>query len=152
MKRFDFKLEPLLKYRKYQERLAQQKTAKAHMDVQDCEMQISRLLYARSENVRNMDQIVDQGVSAVEFKRYYQYQDAVENSIQQEIVRKRQLQRILNEKLTELKQKSVEKKAMETYREKRRYQYSQEMIRNEQKTMDDILSVKTARKISHETR
>ncbi len=151
MKRFHFKLEPLLKYRKYQERLAQQKTAKAHMDVQDCEMQISGLLYARSENVRNMDQIVDQGVSAVEFKRYYQYQDAVENSIQQEIVRKRQLQRILNEKLTELKQKSVEKKAMETYREKRRYQYSQEMIKNEQKTMDDILSVKTARKIFHET-
>ena len=47
MKKFKFRLEPLLNYRKYLERIAQQRTAKAQLDVKDCEKQVSFRLDAQ---------------------------------------------------------------------------------------------------------
>ncbi len=151
MKKFDFRLQPLLKYRQYLERVAQQKTAKAHMDVKNCEKQISHFtkVYANS-NDRIKEEVV-KGISAVEFKRYHDYLDSVESTIKEEKLRKNDLKKVLAEKLVELKKKSVDKKAMELYREKLRTAYTQEMIKTEQKDLDEISSMKTARTLSNES-
>ncbi len=151
MKKFEFKLEPLLNYRKYLERIEQQKTAKAHMDVKNCERQISDLNRTKDKNAQNIEQVVNQGVSAAVFRQYYQYHESVESSIKEEKMRKVRLDSILKEKLLALKKKSIDKKAMELYREKLKDIYTQEIIKNEQKEMDEMSSLKTARAISNET-
>ncbi len=145
MKKFKFKLEPLLKYRKYLERIAQQKTAKAHMDVKQCEQEITHLEQTWDHQADKMEIAAKKGVSASQFQQYYQYQVAVENSIVQEKTRKIELDKTLREKLLKLKKKSVDKRAMEIYQDKLKAQYTQEMIQIEQKELDEISTLKTAR-------
>lgn len=151
MKRFEFKLQPLLKYRQYLERIAQQKTAKAIMDVNSCENQISELKRAYDQHADMIEDVVSKGVSAVEFRRHHHYLDAVETSINDEKLKKIELKKLLKEKLLELKEKSVDKKAMELYREKLKTRYTQEIIKIEQNEADEITSLKTARTLSNET-
>jgi flagellar FliJ protein len=151
MKRFEFKLQPLLKYREYLERIAQQNTAKAHMDVKNCEKQILHLKQIWDQNADKIEAIVVNGVSASEFRRYHHYLEAVESGIEDEKSRKIQLKKILKEKLLELKKKSVDKKAMELYREKLKTIYTREVIKIEQKELDEISSLKTARTLPNET-
>ncbi|MBU1345121.1 MAG: flagellar export protein FliJ [Proteobacteria bacterium] len=151
MKRFEFKLQPLLNYRKYLERLAQQKTAKAHMDVTNCEKQIVQLKLSYEQIAQEIEDIMVNGVSASEFKRYHSFLDSVESTIDDETNKKIQLKKILNEKLLALKKKSIDKKAMELYREKLKIKYIQEGIKIDQKEQDEMSSLKTARTISHET-
>ncbi|MBU1196473.1 MAG: flagellar export protein FliJ [Proteobacteria bacterium] len=151
MKKFKFKLDPLLNYRKYQERIAQQKTAKAHLEVKTCEEQIINLDQMKHLNAQNIETIVSKGVSASVFRQYHQYSQSLEGSIKEEKIRKIHLEKILQEKLLELKKKTIDKKAMEIYRKKLRAQYTQEAAADEQKNQDEISSLKTARTISNET-
>jgi len=150
MKRFEFKLQPLLNYRQYLERIAQQNTAKAHMDVKNCEKQILDLKKRYIQNADLIEDIMAEGVSASEFKRYYNYLDSVENSIEDEKSRKVKLNKVLKAKLLELKKKSVDKKAMELYQDKLKAEYTKEIIKLEQKELDEISSLKTARALSNE--
>ncbi len=145
MKRFEFKSQPLLNYRQYLERLAQQNTARAHMDVRLCEKQITDLKQAYVQNADKIETIVTKGIRASKFRQYHQYLDSVENSIEDEKSRKIDLKKNLQKKLLELRKKSVDKKAMELYREKLKADYTQEVIKNEQKELDEISSLKTAR-------
>ncbi|CCK81739.1 flagellar export protein FliJ [Desulfobacula toluolica] len=151
MKRFEFKLQPLLNYRKYLEQVARQNTAKASMDVENCAKQIVYLKQTYDQKVEKIEDIVANGVNAFEFRLHNQYLNAVENSIEDEKSRKIELQKILQEKLLELKKRSVDKKAMELYREKLKHEYTQEVLTIEQKELDEISSIKTARKLSNET-
>lgn len=151
MKKFDFKLQPLLKYRQYLERIARQKAAGAILDVKTCEQQIARLKQTHDQNTRTIEDRVVQGVTALEFRRFHEYLNAVETGMEDERSRKIRLKQILEKKLLELKKKSVDKKAMELYRERLKIQYTQDALKMEQKELDEISSIKTARKISHET-
>lgn len=151
MKRFEFKLQPLLNYRKYLERVARQNTAKASMDVENCEKKITSLQQAYDQKAEKIENLVANGVDASEFRLHHQYLDAVESSMEDEKSRKIELKKVLEEKLLELKKKSIDKKAMELYREKLKDEYAQEVLKTEQKDLDEISSIKTARKLSNET-
>lgn len=151
MKRFEFKLQPVLNFRKYQERIAQQQTAKAQMDLKNCEKNIIHLEQAYEQSADQIEKNVMNGIGAFEFRQYHQYLDSVEGTIEDEKKRKIKLKKKLEEKLQVLKRKSVEKKAMELHREKLKTIYNEEFIKIEQKESDEMSSLKTARKLSNET-
>ena len=148
MKRFQFKLEPLLSYRKYQERLAQQETARAQMDVKACETAIERLKQTHIRQAGDIEDGLKKGLPSSQFKRYYEYLEVVENQIADEKQKKNHLETVLKEKLDILKKKSVDKKAMELYRERHQARYQFQVLQTEQKELDEISSLKTARKLS----
>ena len=151
MKKFQFKLESLLTYRKYLERLAQQDTAKAQMDVKSCETAIRQLEMAFSQQSDQIEDILSKGMAASEFRRFHDYLDGVENQIEDEKKRHIRLRNVLKEKVERLKKKSVDKKAMELYRDRQKTIYTQEVVKLEQKELDEISSLKTARTTSNET-
>ncbi len=151
MKRFQFKLEALLNYRKYLERLAQQDTAKAQMNVKTCEEKILQLKASFDQQSDQIEDILFKGMTASQFRLFHDYLDAVENQIEDENKRKAQLKEILKEKVEKLKKKSVDKKAMELYRDRQKTIYTQDVIKLEQKEIDEISSLKTARTASNET-
>lgn len=152
MKRFQFKLNPLLSYRKYLERLAQQETAKANLDVKTCEKAIAGLKQSRARQADMIADNLQQGMTASEFRRQYDYIDAVEAQINTEKKKKVRLKYVLNEKVKILKKKSVDKKAMELYRDRKKTEYNIKLRQTEQKELDEISSLKTARTLSDETR
>ncbi len=151
MKRFEFKLQPLLNYRKYLEQVARQNTAKASMDIENCKKKIISLKQAYDQKFEKIEDLVANGVNASDFRLHHQYLDAVESSMEDEKSRKIELKKVLEEKLLELKKKSIDKKAMELCREKLKDEYAQEVLKTEQKELDEISSIKTARKLSNET-
>jgi flagellar FliJ protein len=145
MKKFNFKLSGLLKYREYLERVAQQKTSKAHMDVKRSEQEIINLKETWTHQADVMANRVEQGISAVLFQQYYQHLSGVETSIAQEKIRKVQLENTLKKRLAELKKKSMDKRAMEIYKERLKAEYAHGIAQIEQKELDEISTLKTAR-------
>ena len=151
MKKFEFKLQPLLSYRQYLEKIAQQKIASTQMDIKKCEENIIELGHVWDENVDKIEKVVKKGVNATVFRQYQNYLFSVETNLKNEKIRKIELNKILKEKLLVLKKKSIDKKVMELYKKKLKAEYDQEIIKTEQKVLDETVSLKTARRISNET-
>jgi ABC-type branched-subunit amino acid transport system ATPase component len=87
MKKFEFRLEPVLKYRRYLERLAQQETARAHMNLKNCENKIMGLKAEYEAQGNKMENAVLDGVSASEFRAFCQYLWAVESGLEEDYQR-----------------------------------------------------------------
>lgn len=151
MKRFAFRLQPLLNYKAYRERLAQQDTAKAHMDIVNCEKQIADLKARLLATEDSMEKQIEKGVTAAVFQQHYAYVGAVASAIQLEKNRKKDLEKVYQEKLVVLKKRTIEKKTMDRLREKQAIAYGQEILQSEQKDLDEICALKSAREITNDT-
>lgn len=151
MKRFSFRLQSLLDYKGYLERTAQQETAKARMDIVDCDKQIARLKQKLAVSGKQMDNKITKGICAREFKQHQDFLSAMQTGMQEEKNRKHHLEKIWEEKQILLKKRSIEKKSMDHLREKQAREYGQKMLKTEQKELDEISTLKTARGISHDT-
>ncbi|MBA3008844.1 MAG: flagellar export protein FliJ [Proteobacteria bacterium] len=151
MKRFEFKLKALLNFRKHLERMAQQDMAKTVMEIAACEQQIDSLETTHGHSTQQLEQIVEKGVGAKEFKQHQSYIEAVIRMIGEEKEQKFQLDKVLEKKRLALKKRSIDKKAMERLREKQAKAYNQELLVAEQKELDEISSLKKAREISNDT-
>ena len=152
MKRFEFKLQSLLNYRKHLERVAQQDMAKTVMAVAACEKQIGSLQTTHGQSSHRLEQTVEKGVGAHEFRQHQDYLGEVVRMIAQEKQHKVQLGKVLEKKRLALKKRSIDKKAMERLRESRAKEYNQELLAAEQKELDEISSLKKAREISNDTK
>jgi flagellar FliJ protein len=152
MKRFTFRLESLLKYRKYMELLAQQETAKAYKDVKASGMRIQDLKAVLLQGSEVLDQAAAKGISAVEFKSHADFLDGVADDRAREIIRKARLEIVLGEKQAALTQKSVDKKVLERLKARKKSEYMGEFLRSEQNASDEISSLKKAREITDANR
>ncbi len=150
MKRFEFKLQAVLNFRKHLERVAQQDMARAVMEVSDCEHQIGSLQTTHGQSAQRLESIVAKGVAAQEFKQHHVYIGAITQTIAAEKRRKIQLEKILEKKRLALKKRSIDKKVIERLREKQAKEYNQELLVTEQKELDEISSLKKAREISND--
>jgi flagellar FliJ protein len=149
MKRFEFKLQSLLNYKKHLEEMARQEMARAAADVNACEQRIRELGEERENAVTSIEKLVEDGVDAQAFKMYHGFVAALEQSITEEWQRKVALDKVLDEKRSVLKQRTIDKKAMERLRERRADEFMKEMLREEQKGLDEIAALKTAREITN---
>ncbi len=149
MKRFVFKLQSLLNYKKHLEQMARQEMAKAVAEVNACEQQIQDLKDNRESSAQRLDSLVEKGVDAKEFKLYHGFLTAVDRMIVDEKNRKFELEKTLNKKRSILKKRTIDKKAMERLRDRRAEEYTGEMLRAEQKELDEIAALKTAREIAN---
>ena len=150
MKKFQFKLQSLLKYKRHLEQVAKQEMAQAVADVLACEQRIIELKKDRISAMDQLDSLVEQGMGAGQFNRYRQFITATDQMINLERNRQTELEKILDEKRDTLKQKTIDKKALERLREKKDREYTHEMIREEQKSLDEMTSLKTAREVNNE--
>ena len=151
MKRFDFKLEPLLGYRGYLEKRARQKTAEALRNVKASREMIDHLKKKYSECRDNLEDVTSQGISAERFRHYQNYLDSVESGIEEESDRKNYLDKLLGEKIAELKSRSVDKKVIEQLKERKVNEYMEELRKFEQNTLDEIGSLRKAREINDDS-
>ena len=145
MKRFQFRLQPVLKYRQYLERLASRETARAQLDVTLSARRIDEFRREQARVANELDLESVTGISSRLFRSYQDYLELLEKDIEAEIRHKKELELILVEKRRNLKQKSIEKKVMERLRQKREDAYMDEFRKTEQSIMDEMASLKKAR-------
>ncbi|MDD4274061.1 MAG: flagellar export protein FliJ [Desulfobacter postgatei] len=150
MKKFQFRLQSLLKYKRHLEQVAKQSMAQAVADLLACEQHIAELQNDRIRATDQLDALVEKGMGAGQFNRYRQFITAVDQMIMLEHTRKTELEKILDDKREALKQRTIEKKALERLREKQAREYTHKMLREEQKNLDEITSLRTARKVNNE--
>lgn len=150
MKKFRFRLESLLKYKRHLEQVAKQETAQAVADVLACEQRMTELQNQRISATEQLDALVEKGMGAGRFNRYRQFITAMDQTILFERNRKTELEKILDEKREALKQRTIDKKSLERLREKQKREYTHEMLREEQKSLDEIASLKTAGEVNNE--
>ncbi len=150
MKKFIFKLRSVLKYRKHLENLAQQEATQALMDVSECKEKIKIIIQSQQVLGDRIEEETFKGISAILFRQYNDYMESLENDItlkEQELLT---LEKLLAVKQQALTKKSVERKVIERLREKKRAEYIEDMLAEEQKISDDISSLKKAREASHD--
>lgn len=150
MKKFQFRLQGLLKYKRHLEQVAKQEMAQAAADVLDCEQRITGLQKDRISAADLLESQVEKGMGAGQFNRYRQFITAVDQMTILEHNKKTELEKILDKKRDILKQKTIDKKSLERLREKQEREYTHEMLREEQKGLDEIASLKTAREVNNE--
>ena len=144
MKKFRFHLEPLMKYRAFLERQKQLEVAKARSDVLACEQSIEKARSAFSNTVDGLEANLDSGMPAAQFLQVRDYLSGLESFEVSEEKRRTGLLKVLTRRQGELAKKSVEKKAIEKLRTKRKEEYYTAMLKEEQKTMDDMIILRQA--------
>jgi flagellar FliJ protein len=151
MKRFDFKLEPLLGYRGYLEKRARQETAEALRKVKTSEEMIEQLKKRYAECREDLEDVTSRGVSAGRFRHYQNYLDSVESGIEEESDRKKYLDKVLGEKMAELKSRRINKKVIEQLKERKVAEYMEELRKFEQSELDEVVSLRKAREINDDS-
>lgn len=150
MKRFQFKLQSLLNYKKHLEEMARQEMARAVADVNACQEQIQSLGQTRKDAGKRLERLVEKGIGAAEFKLHNGFLSIVDQMIIEERQRKVRLEKVLDEKRSMLTKRTIDKKAMERLWERRAQEYTQEMLREEQKALDEVAALKTVRERADE--
>ena len=104
MKRFRYRLEPLLRYRKHLERMAQLEAAKASSEVSACGHAIDMLKVDYHEHTLELDEKMSSGMRAENYLTYRSYLNGMETIIDGERKRHKQLKKILRQKQAALKE------------------------------------------------
>jgi len=144
MKRFQFRLDPLLRYREFLMEQAQQEVATVRVAVQACEERIARHEKAYDETAHELDQEMSAGVDVKRYKHYTDYLAGIESDLKKEQHALKELLTHLEEKQAQLSQRSIDKKVLENLKNRRREEYYREMMDTMQKETDDIVIVRKA--------
>ncbi len=150
MKRFQFSLQALLNYRTYLEQLARQETAKANLAVVQSKERLEQFSQDLSRSANEMDQAVAKGISAGNFRQYFLHLQGIEADIEDETRNQQVLEKQLTEKRKILTKKLMDKKVMERLQEKQKERFIKESLLAEQKQLDEVASLKTARETINE--
>ncbi|MCB9493877.1 MAG: flagellar export protein FliJ [Desulfobacteraceae bacterium] len=151
MKKFKFSLESVLKYRIFLEKEARQALMSINLDINECEENIESLKYKRILLYNELESETDKGITIEYFNMYQNYISSVDQRLENE---KSQLIKLLREKdLRTLKliEARKQKEALEKLKTRKKNQYIEEMLYEEQKELDEISSVKKAREICNES-
>ena len=138
MKKFEFRLEPLLKFRKLQEENAQTKAAQAnnvYLEEVEIEKQLKEKLQTVFDSFRN-SQLT--GMTVDQLKRFSCFIDKFNGDLarQTENVRIAEMKR--REALQELEEAVKNRKLVDKLKERRFQEYQFDLLNAEQKMLDEI--------------
>jgi flagellar FliJ protein len=148
MKKFKFRLEPLKRYREFLERQKQLEVAKARSDVLSCERSIEQTRTAFSETINLLEDDLGKGMDAARFLRVKDYLSGLESFENAEKKRHTSLLGVLTQRQKELAKKSIEKKVIEKLKLRQKEEYYTMMLKEEQKSLDDIIILRQARSVN----
>jgi len=148
MKRFRYRLEPLLKYRNHMERMAQLETAKASSAVSECGHAIDMLNVDYHQHALELEKRMSSGVDAEHYLVYRSYLNGMEAAIDGEKKRYKHLKNTLLKKQAVLKERSVAKKVLSNLKDRKKKRYYEDMLKSDQKETDDAIIVRKARDIN----
>ncbi|MFH0728890.1 MAG: flagellar export protein FliJ [Pseudomonadota bacterium] len=148
MKKFKFKLEPLLRYRSFQEHQKKLAVAAARHDVMICEAAIEEMTLLSRATAETLSSAMTNGMDAIRFEWYNHYLEGLSSLRVSQEARRLELIRALARKQQELTEKSVARKVVENLKARKKEDYYREALKTEQKTLDDMVILRSARKVA----
>jgi flagellar protein FliJ len=148
MKKFKFRLEPLLRYREYIEQQKKLEVAKARTDVLTSEQAIAHSRREAGETHTKLETDLATGVDAYQFQLFCNYLSGLERSTEIEKERRKNFLVALTQKQKELSEKAVERKVIGNLKNRQKEAYYTEMMKEEQKELDDTVILRHIRNIN----
>jgi flagellar export protein FliJ len=139
MKKFKFKLKPLLRYRSFQEHQKQLEVAAAHNEVKACESRIAAMQRASMSTGDARDAILSDGMDAARLQWFNNHIQGLSSLRVFELSRRIELEEALTRKQQELSEKAAARKAVENLEKRQREAYYREALRVEQRGVDDLV-------------
>ncbi len=152
-KKFKFKLQKFLDMKRQEEEDQKKVFAEAMKRLQREQEKLQQLINLREYKKQEMKMKMLQGaLDAFEMRMYAEYIEALKHKIQEqrEVVRK--AEEILDKEREKLKQIMAERKAFEKLKERAYEKFLQEQELEERKLIDELATIKFARKFLEEQR
>lgn len=139
MKKFQFSLKALLRYREHLEQIAMQELAKAQSDVNQVTAYIEEIEEEFSKARNNLEIESEKGITSEELGMYIDYLNGLEQKkyeAKEVLVR---LMVIVEKRRSALQTKSIEKKIIMNLKDKRRTEYVNEALKSAQSDSDEMV-------------
>jgi flagellar protein FliJ len=148
MKKFKFKLDPLLRYRSFQEHQKKLAVAAARYEVMACEAAIDNLVRLARTTAETLDSAMANGMDATRLEWFKHYLEGLSSSRGSAEAQRIELMKMLTRRQQELTEKSVARKVVENLKARKKEDYYREALKTEQKVLDDMVILRSARKIN----
>lgn len=142
MKRFSFRLQPVLNLKAHQENMAKMEVAKVTQTLVECEKRLDGLKRDLNSALMDFDARTQSGIRAEELTFYTNFLTRLDRLVAHEESRGRLIRKQLEEKQRLLREKMVEKRTLETLKERTKEAYYQEIEKILQKESDDMTSIR----------
>lgn len=142
VRRFEFSLQKVLDYRQRREEQALRAFAEAQAQLAHARAVLERLQHEREECLARSQRRHRLMVPMLTVEQTYL--SALEERLEEQRQRVAQAERLLEERRQALLEAQRERKALERLREKQYEQWRQEMLRVEQKALDELATMRAA--------
>ena len=139
MKPFTFRLESVLKYRRFMEKKEMMRLMQHKKVCQDIMASINRMCAQRSDMAVKCSRAGAQGASVFEYRSYKSYLNSLQEDIEAAHEVLREQERRVREQEAVLKQETIKKKVLERLRELRLEDHRETMDKLEQQILDELV-------------
>ena len=138
MRKFSFRLDRLLDYRKYLERQAQKHLFNARHEALKREEILKQLAEKRSKTERKYHEETSEGMEVSWYRIYQTFFQKSDHDLETARIRLQQGNETVRVKRTDLEKKSVKKKTLEVLKEMQYRRYLLQLGKEDQKVMDEL--------------
>ena len=142
MKRFKFRLDPVIRYREYRERIAQIGLARETQALVESKNRISEIEQARRYTVSELDSEQKQGIEVDRHLIFTAYLQGLRDEIESERERLVEIDKRIREKLEAAKVETMKKKTLEWIKQIQYSKHLKWINRAEQKAADELIGLK----------
>ncbi|KPA13455.1 flagellar FliJ protein [Candidatus Magnetomorum sp. HK-1] len=142
MKKFKFKLDAVLRYRKYRERNAQLELVKAKNAVIEKRQLIEKLKRNRLQAIFELKEHEEKGISVGRHRFYTNYITGTDQALEEEQKKLLELEKVLRHHQELVRKEQIKRKTLEKIEDIKKKEYVSEYIKFEQKSMDEMVAIR----------
>jgi flagellar FliJ protein len=142
MKKFKFRLDPVLRYKQYREELALMELAKARQALVLSKKKIQQIQEARKGVMTDLDARQTEGLEVNRYRIYTAYLQGLGEKIESENEHLVQIGRMVKEKHETAEAERISKDTLQRVRETQYTHYLQGRDRAEQKAADELIALR----------
>ncbi len=139
MKKFHFRLDPVIRYRRYLEQTAQIKLAIAEQGVINCREKIDSLKTLRVTFSNELEYEEKKGINVHTYQIYRLYIEKIDRDIESEQQHLKESIMSRDRKREDLKAASIKKKSLERLKDIKHSRHTEECDLLEQKAVDELV-------------
>ncbi len=142
MKKFKFRLDPVLRYRQYREELALMELARARQALVLSKKKIQQIQQARKGVMTDLNARQTEGLEVNRYRIYAAYLQGLGEKIKSENEHLMEIGRMVKEKYETAEAERISKDTLQRVRETQYTHYLQGRDRTEQKAADELIALR----------
>ena len=144
---YRFKLEALLTHRRHQEEVGQKELAQAQRKLSDEREKLDQKKREKQESLESLQEKKKESTTVSDILLHMNYIQRLSKDIEDQAMRAHKTAKIVDQKRHELVSIMQKHKTLKKLKTKEQQAYQQKLMQNERKSMDEIASIRHARKM-----